>query len=1182
MATFHHGYALVVGTGGDLPGTVDDATALADVLTAPGRCAYPPDHVQLLTGPAATRQAVLSGLDRLAGAGESAQETTVAIYFSGHGYRVTSSIGASYFLLPHGYALDDLVGTCISGAEFTEKLRAIAARRLLVLLDCCRAGGIGAPKAPGLTFARSPLPPGAETILAEGAGRVIIASSREDELSYAGHPHSAFTVALLESLTGAGVDEKDGYVRVSDLVLHAREVVPQRTADRQHPTIKFHQADNFAVAYYAAGAKQPQPLAFRFDSQTAAVPEPPAVLDLRGAHVSGSVVGGDLALSGGSTFVGRDRVTVQGDGNVIGDGSQSTMIKTGDHSPVTITEDTRGREDALRQERALHAYLERLAGECDALYLRGMDPHAADVTQKETMSLAAVYTALDTNRRVPLSDEELAALKEREEERSAREFLDAERPGARPERPMAALEAASRLDRLVLLGDPGAGKSTFVNHLALRLARAIVKRDGLELLPGWTRGPLLPVRVVLRDFARAARPGQAGTAADLWTFVERSLAEADLADAAPALRRRLGDGRALLLLDGLDEVEPEARAWVLGAVAGFARTHRRVPLLVTCRVYAYQEPDWRLPDFEEATLVPFDEDRMDRFIRAWYAEVAGMGVMSGTEAEERSARLSEAVRRPDLRLLAPNPLLLTMMALLHSSWGRLPEDRVQLYSEIVELLLARWEQSRLGREALTRACLSPRDLRFALEQVAHDAHSRQPGGEGTADVDESRLREVLQEYLGGDWNRAGDVIRYIRERAGLLLERKPGVYAFPHRTLQEYLAGCYLSVQSDFPARVADLLRDDETRWREPFLLAVGKTGRAENRVDLALAAVHNLCPWACEEATGDERRYRCAWLAGEALLEVGVDKLRRREAWHVRVERVAGWLAQLLEAGALQPVERAAAGRVLARLGDPRDLDAVVFVPGGPFLMGSGEGDRDADSDERPQHTVEVADFCIGKYPVANAQFARFIEAGGYDRPRYWTEAGWAWRQSGHKGWGRERGDQPQWWDDPRWNLPNHPVVGVCWFEALAYARWLAEATGRPCRLPTEAEWEKAARGTDGRIYPWGNEWAEDHANTREVDLGRTSPVGAFPAGESPCGALDVAGNVWEWCSTARKAYPYRADDGREDLEGDAARVLRGGSWSIGRRFARCAGRYDGHPDNFYDIVGFRVVFPGSRPSDF
>jgi hypothetical protein len=312
MPIFEHGHALVVGVGGDLPGTVDDAVALADILTARGRCAYPPAQVTLLTGAAASRGAILDGLDALAQSTHA--QSTAVIYFSGHGYRVSSAMGSAYFLIPCDADLSDLPGTCISGNEFTRRLRAIDAQKLLVLLDCCRAGGIGEPKAPGLTFAKAPVPPEAEAILAEGAGRVIIASSREDEVSYAGVPYSAFTVALLESLSGKGIDQRDGYVRVSDLVLHAREVVPGRTGGKQHPTIKFHQADNFAVATYAGGAKEPQPLSFPLDPETAAVPEPPARLDLRGARVGGSVVAGDLTMTG-STFVGGDQ-TIRADDEV--------------------------------------------------------------------------------------------------------------------------------------------------------------------------------------------------------------------------------------------------------------------------------------------------------------------------------------------------------------------------------------------------------------------------------------------------------------------------------------------------------------------------------------------------------------------------------------------------------------------------------------------------------------------------------------------------------------------------------------------------------------------------------------------------------------------------------------------------------------------------------------------------
>jgi hypothetical protein len=249
--SFLQGHALIVGVGADLPNTVDDAVGLADILKDPARCAYPPDHVQLLTGEGATRAAILSTFDALAQSTNS--QSTVVVYFSGHGYRVTLPVGEFYYLLPYGYDLTQLPQTTISGAEFTRRLRAIPAQKLLVLLDCCHAGGVGEAKAPRLQLTKSPLPFETQSLLTEGSGTVLIASSREDELSLAGRPYSAFTLALIEALCGVGVAKKDGYVRVADLALYTREVVPGRTDGRQHPILHFEQADNFTLAYYAGG-----------------------------------------------------------------------------------------------------------------------------------------------------------------------------------------------------------------------------------------------------------------------------------------------------------------------------------------------------------------------------------------------------------------------------------------------------------------------------------------------------------------------------------------------------------------------------------------------------------------------------------------------------------------------------------------------------------------------------------------------------------------------------------------------------------------------------------------------------------------------------------------------------------------------------------------------------------------
>lgn len=242
-----------------------------------------------------------------------------------------------------------------------------------------------------------------------------------------------------------------------------------------------------------------------------------------------------------------------------------------------------------------------------------------------------------------------------------------------------------------------------------------------------------------------------------------------------------------------------------------------------------------------------------------------------------------------------------------------------------------------------------------------------------------------------------------------------------------------------------------------------------------------------------------------------------------------------------------------------------LIRISAGEFIMGSDKKkDSDAGDDEI-SHTLTLPEFQMAKYPVTNAQFKCFVDEGGYNQEKYWIEAGWAWRQ--------ERPEErccPGGWEDGRFpsERANHPVVNVTWYEALAYTRWLAEATGKPYRLPSEAEWEKAARGTDGHIYPWGNEWNSKLCNN---DGRGTTSVTIYTDGASPYGVMDMIGNVWEWMRNLAKPYPYDPVDGREELNAEGDRVLRGGSWNDHHIWLRCACRFREHPDNRFVIVGFR-----------
>ncbi len=263
-----------------------------------------------------------------------------------------------------------------------------------------------------------------------------------------------------------------------------------------------------------------------------------------------------------------------------------------------------------------------------------------------------------------------------------------------------------------------------------------------------------------------------------------------------------------------------------------------------------------------------------------------------------------------------------------------------------------------------------------------------------------------------------------------------------------------------------------------------------------------------------------------------------------------------------------------------------MVAVPAGEFLMGSTDqqiadaisqgASADWIKNEKPQHKLTLPAYEIGKTEVTNAQFRPFVEGDGYINRAYWDDAGWQWRTDAKRKqpacWG---------WDDAKWNGDNQPVVCVTLYEAAAYTRWLSAQTGQNFTLPTEAQWEKAARGPNGRIYPWGDTWDAKLANTNESGFGKTTPVGQYPGGASPYDALDMAGNVWEWTQSTLEPYPLVQPTGETlyIIRADRAYVLRGGAWAFPLVGARCAERHDNPPhfDNFF--YGFRLARLFSLP---
>ena len=768
---------------------------------------------------------------------------------------------------------------------------------------------------------------------------------------------------------------------------------------------------------------------------------------------------------------------------------------------------------------------------------------------------------------------------------------------------------------LALLGEPGSGKTTTLYKLALDAAKA-------RLANGVGR---LPLYCPLAEYRAYATP---------YDFVAARLRQFTGADAATWLRQ----GDVLLLCDALNEMPFTDDRDYREKVAAWRRFVEEWPgnqVIFTCRSQDYSEPLGQ----HQVEIARLDDARVQDFLTKYDVGDAW-----------------ERLRGTPLLELVRNPYYLSMLACLLVEGETWPESRASLFDNFVRVLLERERQKGHadwpGADAL-------RDALAAL------ADRMQPLGAGT------RLpRAQVLTHLADDAPSAATALRLGLAATLLDVERVPDDeehVRFYHHQVQEYFAAAALVERfrrgEDLGARWRQPRRRREmpapgplgdyeplppppsTGWEEPTVLAAGLAPDPAGFI-AAVGVVNPALAARCLSETG------LAAPLDDLTRRVQADLLREMDNLKVHLRA------------------RLAAGEALGRLGDPRFpvvwvaerkvlLPPLVYVPAGPFTMGSTWGQVLAlrlrnfpAGDERPRHTVDLPAFYIGQYPVTNAEYACFVDAGGYRDPACWrTPAAQAWlcgeeqesgalkelmniwrslkadlaplarlRQAGQspqavnawsqllemeedevravisQSYAERPRDRPAYWDDVRYNNPAQPVVGVTWFEAAAYCAWLEqrmqEAGGKievwqvsgavSCilppasfrvQLPSEAEWEKAARGTRGRVYPWGRRWDGDRANTWEGHVLRPSPVGVYPGDATVWGGRDFSGNVWEWTRSLYREYPYRPDDGREVLDVEGYRAGRGGSSVNDRRTARGGYRYRSFPDNFFYGNGFRVV---------
>jgi formylglycine-generating enzyme required for sulfatase activity len=822
-------------------------------------------------------------------------------------------------------------------------------------------------------------------------------------------------------------------------------------------------------------------------------------------------------------------------------------------------------------------YLEHLAERYRYLDFRGMG-----VSDRVPLRLPLLEMYVPMKARVETPEGETWARKKRLAGRPVTEE-EAEAMGQRLSEPQPVCDLLGRGSGVILLGDPGSGKTTFLKYLALSLTAGQGEALGL--------GRRIPALVPLSAYANALGDGDLPLAAFLSRYFEERWLDLPL----PALlSEKLKRGELLLLLDGLDEVRDlELRHRVVARVEDFYVRYRKAgnKFVLTSRVVGYREVRPVVEGLTEATLIDFDRKEIEAFVDKWTTaleKAAGGDTVIAREmaAREREELLAAVRDNQGVRSLAANPLLLTILALMKRQGVTLPERRVELYQKYVETLLKHWNLARslAGRPAKDLDLI---DTLRVLQPLALWMHETSPG---VGLVKEGDLRRELERILGergeDDPERAAQrFLDDVREHTSLLLDRGGRQYGFIHLTFQEYLAAAALAQkgqQEVEPTVEALAAHVGEDSWHEVSLLTLGYLGLIQQRDQAAGAVLDELLLRAPGEPG------EVVVLAGRAVADIGVAGV----PFACR-ERVLEALFTMMRNDKRVPAQsRVTAGAVLATAGDPRlevmTVDGIElrWIPAGPFLLGVGKGSKK----EKPQHQCSLPyDFWMARYPVTVAQFREFITDSRFE-PGYQSVVS---------------------------EQPNKPAIGISWYEAIKFCEWLTEKwqkagrlkDGWEVRLPSEAEWEKAARGglviplepvihvfneqprpirladndQPGRRYPWGEQEDPNRANYADTGVESPSAVGCFPSGASPYGCEEMSGNISEWTRSLwgedwpspHFGYPYAVEDGRENpgASSKILRVVRGGSFRTALKNVYCAYRSRNNPESRYGTTGFRVM---------
>ena len=772
--------------------------------------------------------------------------------------------------------------------------------------------------------------------------------------------------------------------------------------------------------------------------------------------------------------------------------------------------------------------------------------------------------------------------------------------------PLYAHDAVTLYRSLVVLGPPGSGKTTFCRHLAVSLADQQIAGSGTSEHHGWGLWNLVPIYVELRRMFGAERFSDQRhglTFEDIMEYLSSQLSKDGLAAAVDAIRDCARTKRAILILDGVDEIPIPSQdsdlQWRVTQLSGLVRKIRiqypNLHIVLTCRERAYGT--WRLEGVHEARLAPLGNRDAARLVKRLMEENG----VSTQVAADKSADLMKALGSVPASL-RDYPLFLTLMAALaNSSSGKLPTKRAALYGRGIDLLLLRWTRGATEESSLVRQLgCSLDDLLARLKVIAFETHGMSLGDKSTpGDIGFDTL--VTELFRAGRATNTHSILAYLTEQAGVIVAREHERFQFAHRGFQEYLAAAHLrdlldqhlshGERATFEV-LGTLLADAPDLWREPALL-LGDIVMMGQRPSDIMDLIDALLPDDPETLDSADSRWISVWVAARYVLEYpALTSRTRRHSGTLKLLQhcLVTYLSTTVDTTVSDRVDIA---RALSRLGDPRPGVGIVRgvpdiawcrVDGGRYVLGSTAEEIASINmrtwasgwsfdREHPESEVVLESYAISKYTISQSQFRAFLDdPDGYADDRWWTSSGILWRNSVNAYPLAEWGDEP-----------NFPQTNISWYDSLAFCSWLSMHLGYRVALPSEAQWEIAARWRSRRHFPWGDDFVAVMCNYNQSGINRPVPVGCLERSSlDTLSPSDMSGNVWEWCSTIAAEvggkeyrYPYSAEDGREDVEkGDSYwRSARGGSYLNPPFLLRSAYRGRDLPSARQSRSGFRIV---------